>query len=101
MEVRGTTKAAVLEDCNAHPIVKSFDLWLSRNEMKRLSHKTFQYGNCLEFVFLYKQLIVLDCAFLLRRIFEFCLLDLFPCRKHFTKNIYKNLGNFYDIEKNY
>jgi hypothetical protein len=37
----------VVTYCNVHPIVKSFDLWLSRNEMKRLPHKTFQYGNCL------------------------------------------------------
>jgi hypothetical protein len=29
------------------PKVHSFDLWLSMKNMKRISHQTLQYGNCL------------------------------------------------------
>jgi len=34
-------------DCSIHPIVHHFDAWLTRNKMKRLPHRTIQYGNCL------------------------------------------------------
>jgi hypothetical protein len=34
-------------ECDQSPTLSSFDLWFSLNNMKRIPHQTYQYGNCL------------------------------------------------------